>query len=252
MFTPPDITQRLLEVPGQLAPKGAFPRNLSVPGARRPLRGGGGGGATRAPSSLTQQIAQLRRMLRDITAINVRLPSTVSPPFRSLNWYFRVSHGAPFIGGSTQGVINFDNNTTVPVGMNAVVTHVLLSVFTPVNNTNVIDLFDVGTTGASWSPPRVVLVANGSVLPGFHQGRVASGVQFTTDAAFNANQGNIHPMLPLASPIPLAAATQLSYGVAPGNAAAASTIMFLEVAGYMYPIEVDADGLRGTCVDRGQ
>lgn len=220
-----DLSQRLLQNGGRQ------PGGLFRPGqvAAREVAGAGA------------ELEQLRAMLRELVNVNVRPPSHIAPPFRSEPWLHQAFYSA---SATTQsGAVTFNGNAAVPNGFNAVV--------------QAVQFFAAIDAAQANGPPvwtqdvslRVLVDGNG--VPGLNAMRpaffywapapVPPGERIFTGC-------DIPP--PALSPLPLRAGQSLSYVVTNSNAGAATFTAFVQVFGYVYPIEVDDDGIRGTLADR--
>lgn len=234
-----DVVERTLRTPGSNTPAGLFnPLPMTErPGALPPL----------APD-MTALVDALRRMLRDITSVNVRQPSTLAPPFRALNWYSRQGFAFSATGPIT-GTISFNGNQTVPQGVNAVITHVRFQVALDPNSNTLTDPLDIAN--AFLAPSFMSLLVDGVVVPGFSR-RIAEVVQLTTAIGLNeVIVGLNHLMMPLAAPIALQAGSVVTFEADTNPAFVLLLAGLVEATGYLYPIEMSADGVRGTLADRG-
>lgn len=232
-----DLAQRILETPGNVTPRGLFDMPVLPP-----------------PTGKQSDVSALRKMLRNLV-MNVRQPSTQAAPFRSTNFYFR--HGAAFDGISPftiSATVTFGGNVTVPIGTNVVITDVNLTCSRTVG-TGTGDPYALSQLGVD--PARLALLVNGVALPGFENGgRMTAGFWaqsfFPVSAADNRFSGYVRSnIMPLGAPIPLRAGDVVTARATSSGVASDSQIVAqIEVAGYMYPIEVDEDGVRGTLADR--
>lgn len=229
-FPARDLSERLLGNGGRVA-GGLFATNLYRGVNRKAPRRGGGDSVARA-------IAALRAMLRE-TVQNVRTPSHIAPPFRAEQFTFQ----AIFALAAGEQVVVFNGNTAVPEGVNAVV-----SMFNVTWGTQNRDILTNPWAFGGGSPALFALKKNGSPLPGLGSLKpsVTYGELLTDIAGFNTNPITIP--FPFVVPIVLRSGDTMS--VAFNGFGGAACDVAVTVAGYTYPIEVEADGIRGTLADR--
>lgn len=236
LLVPMDVAQRILETPGARRVNGLFDMPVLPPRGAPPVP---------PPAGLGPLIDALRAMLRDLTFVNVRMPSTLAPPFRSLNFYFKT--GVSFALGLTQTTtVLFNGNSSVPTGTNAVITsaRMWVGLVSPIA-VAAADPLDMATTWVNAS--RCSLLVNGSAVAGF-QDRIADAYEVAEiPGVANLSVGVNHLMTPLAAPIPLNAGDVVTMSATVPSLA---LNCLLEVTGYLYPTEITADGIRGTMADR--
>lgn len=241
LLLPADVVQRMLATPGAQSVDGLFVRP-SLPAPSKPGRGASG-----LPSLSLDQLAMidaLAQMLRSLTNVNVRQPSTQEAPFRASNFYFRSGGNlaVPFLSPTA---ITFNGNVRVPAGSNVVIKSLELYVSQPSSGTTLIDMLDIDAGFAN--PTRLNVFLNGARLSG--DGRVATLFQSQTIiGAAETTYQFPHRMVPLWAPIPLSEGDSLAFTV---TTPTLGGLWFVEASGYIYPIEVEADGVRGTLADRG-
>lgn len=229
-----DFVERVLATPGSRVPQGLFPRTSMG----RKSKG--------FPAGPAHFIEMLREMLRDLTNLNVRQPSTLAPPFRADNFYYRLG-GSFAVPGTPVNVVTWGSpsQTFVPQGQNAVVSAITLLVAQIPTNTVLNDLMDV--SGFYANPSRLSVFKNGSGLPGL-QGRVATMIDSNEiPGAANTQYLSPHQFMPLSAPLALTQGDVLTFQV---SAPVISGAFLVEMSGYLYPIELDGDGVRGTLADR--
>lgn len=226
-----DLPERLLQNGGRVPP-GLFRENQ-----KRALLGG-------APPQIDPMdllVAKLRDMLRDLTNLNVRQPSTLAPPFRAQQFVFQTLLPAT---NNDPVAIPIGGELIVPAGVRAVVNFVSFTMgpATPTTPT-VPDPW--GETGAN--PSTLTILRNGIALPGMLDllPSMLHGVQAAVGPDF-ALTYSLVPGVPFI-PIALTQGDALAFT----NQVTSVGMCYLQVAGYTYPIEEDVDGVRGTLADRG-
>lgn len=185
-------------------------------------------------------IGELMRKLRyENPGINVRLPSHINPPFRSVQFTFqRVSVA---LTGTTQRIITvlFGGQSEVPDGLQGVISSIECT-----NQSQ-------DTDGAQTIDIRFTMSVNGNVVPGFL--RQATGrlyfEQFL-DIAGSENDGFIIQSPVVATPIKLQPGDVVQIALE-DLIGVDNPDVFVRIAGWLYPIEVEADGIVGTMADLG-
>lgn len=243
-FPTNDFQRRLLNnggpIPGE---RGLYPQNL-----RRAPR------EPRAPIDGTADaISRLVAALRDMTNLNVRQPSHLAPPYRAQAFTWQAAYSvAGGAGNASPLVVTFNGNETVPQGMNAVVSWWYVTCNYRVDTA-------VAARVDLWSAfGFTTLDLNGSPVPGYANIRPATttGVmEWTQQAALGDTIAGVMtaniPFPPMTAPINLKPLDRLSIFYDNATAGVADAYMTFQVAGYMYPQELTADGVRGTLADRG-
>lgn len=236
-FPTPDLQHRLLGNGGRI-PSGLFRPNYY---RSKRSRANPALAALAANPTLQYELEALRNMLRDLTNLNVRQPSHMAPPFRATQFLFQQFLSATNVDPVT---IPLNGNDFVPIGSNAVIYWVSYAMAPVFNGTNTIPAW--GETAASQLP--LSIQRNGQPLPGL--GRLLPtyqhGVQVTSGADFLTQWSG--PPAPPLIPIPLVQGDALSFTNVIGGGTGEA---YFQVAGYIYPIEIDGDGVRGTLADRG-
>lgn len=236
-FPTPDLQQRLLGNGGRV-PNGLFRPNYY---RSKRSRANPAAAALAANPTLLYELDALRNMLRDLTNVNVRQPSHLAPPFRATQFLFQTFLNATNVDPVT---ITMNGNDAVPIGSNAVVYWVSY-VFGPTfNGVNTVPAW--GETFASTLPLQ--MQRNGQAIPGLGALLPAyqHGVQISSGADYNTQWSG--PPAPPLIPIPLLQGDSISFTNVIGGGTGEA---YFQVAGYIYPIEIDGDGVRGTLADRG-
>lgn len=234
-FPTPDLTERLLLNGGRL-PAGLFRSNYYRSKRSRGI-------TPAAMDPIVRLVEELRHMLRDLTNLNVRQPSHMAPPFRATQWTYQVLFDstlpAEFI------TIPINGNEVVPNGSIAVLQSVIWCQSPADTGTRAPSQWD--TPGSVVTTGKLTLLRNGSALPGYLSlaPSLAVGLQQLSGSDFLVQQGG--PPSPPTVPVTLYPADSLSWRADyPGVGQ-----FYLQVSGYLYPIELDGDGVRGTLADRG-
>lgn len=224
-----DLQRRLLQNGGRVAP-GLF---------RRPNR------ALQQPKSAPDVFGQLRALLRDLVNVNVRKPSHVDAPFRAQSWLHQLFY-ANSATTAADVAVPFNGNAAVPNGWLAVIRGVQF--FAAIDGSQ--------SAGPNpWAVPadRFLRVkVNGRALPGMAQilpSATLTGI--VTTAAPAVHRGCTIPPPELA-PVTLRPGDRLTYDQRnSGTVGAGTYTTFVQLFGYLYPIELDDDdGVRGTLADR--
>lgn len=231
-----ELSQRLLQNGGRV------PYGLFRPNVHRALRSIG----DPPTDPIAILVARLREMLRDLTNINVRQPSHMAPTFRSIPFFFQERYTTT-VGEQTVAV-PINGNLLVPPGTNAVLNFVQVEA--------VPELGLVGNTPIEpWADPNriVSLRVNSNGAPGFDGIRPSFTGTYTlgdgVGGQFFGVQGRVERM-PLA-PLLLKQGDALSFAYNNPTTGQHEFLLYVQLAGYLYPVENEEDGLRGTLADRG-
>ena len=242
----PDTTSRLageLGASGHPSARGLIPQNYYR--TTRGRGGRGGRGVRDIPAQwltlVDYAVARLIHSLRyKNPGINVRLPSHIHPPFRAVQFSFFQVQTAGAVPVTTQ--VTFNGQSVVPEGVQGVVSTLEVKATSNDQDTTV----DPTTV-------RFGINKNGLAVPGFLtiDGRVGFTQQESvTDIGGAEIRGANFEGPKIVSPIKLAPGDTLTTTIQlSGGATALRTLVFL--AGWLYPIEVEADGIVGTLADRG-
>lgn len=241
-----DLAERLRRTPGANTPQGLFLRH-GGPGARDPRPNN----MARAAATETEDLVErLGRMLRGLTNLNVRQPSHTAPPYRATSF---ISQSSGILGpnSSSTPAVTFNGNAVVPEGVIAEITHVKVYAFgdTPGATFDFRELYGLSNPLQFFG---FDVLRNGSPIPGW-QGRFVSslvGMSKTTGAGILDYCQALIDSSPMTAPIHCLEGE--TYTLFLNNNQAVSSFSFVSiVAGYYYPIELGADGVRGTLADRG-
>lgn len=230
-FPTQDLTQRLN------ANGGRVPYGIWRPNQWRARRGRGPG----PEDPIDRLVREFRVMLRDLTNLNVRQPSHMAPPFRSEPFLYQTLWQS---AGAGEQVIPINGNLNVPPGTNGVLTYVSYAFS---GNSS----FNAGTSVPAWgetgsSTIPMTIRRNGLAI-GAYQGMLPTyetGLQQNVGVDY-AVHSVVVPQVPTI-PVPLNQGDFLTFDLN-----IVSGFAYLQFAGYIYPIEVDGDGVRGTLADRG-
>lgn len=230
-FPTPDLPQRLLNNGGRV-PSGLFRPNYYRGDRRR--------GPGTADDPIARLVQEFRDMLRDLTNLNVRQPSHMAPPFRGQQWLYQFMVNG---GSVTPVVVPINGNQTVPNGSLCVLSWIAFNLTTTFNSP--------GTTVPAWgetgvSPITISILKNGNALPGLNALRPSYTVGAQQDSAPDFQIETTTLPNPPIVPVTLIAGDELSWRGAAGNGD-----FYVQMSGWLYPVEVDADGIRGTLADRG-
>jgi hypothetical protein len=190
-------------------------------------------------------IAELMRRLRfENPGLNVRLPSHINPPFRAQQWTFQALNLVPSPSILVQFLtVSFGGNLFVPEGLRGVLSSVDFYGDDP-DSDSAVRRIPTDT--------QLTLYLNGQAVPGWNA--VSPGFGFAesvTDIAGFENKVILFPSPKVVSPINIEAGDTLQFAVVNLIAGNGFPIVHLNLAGYLYPIEVEADGIVGTLADRG-
>lgn len=227
----PDLQRRLLgnggPIPGQ---RGLWPEN------RKPREAPPG---AELPAWLDPLAIAIAERLRDAPNLNVRPPSHIAAPFRAVPFVWTN------VPGAAETVVDFGGNTQVPEGCNAVIHTVKAVYIFPTDSganfpiTPIID--PTQPTYYGWS-----LLRNGIPMPGFFNRTI--GLEVGNIAPLGTGDATTltRVVVPQVAPPTLRAGDVLTFAITNG-----ALDWFVQVAGYLYYLENDGDGIAGTVVDRG-
>lgn len=234
---PPDFQQRALEIGAGSNPssRGLFLRNYW-----RTRRRGRAPALNPLDTALADYlVAKLMAALRyENPGINVRLPSHISPPFRSVQWSADFQVGPTAAAQSV--VVPINGQTVVPEGVRGVVNYVAATAYPDDDDVN------VGVQDIILS-----IAKNGLTVPGFQALRAGfTKAEILTDIAGENVTAGTFPSQQLVAPIQLEPGDQLT-AIYQNDGPFVDPALTFRVAGWVYPIEVEGDGIVGTLADRG-
>lgn len=240
-LSPPDFVQRIDQVAGRTPDAGLFPNNYWTPGRRvRQM-------ARRIPKASIQFLLDhLDRRLRDVLGLNVRQPSSNVPPFRAQQILFNTSAtildgtalnvGPPVQAGAT---LFGPAQREVPEGLRGVLSVIQWGIWTE----TAAALVSTDTTGI----PVLTVRKNNVEVPGF-VGIIPQMSTFETPVT--TSSGFFGPPFEALVPIKLDPGDTIQF-VTNTNSTGEDISYMLRAIGWIYPIEVEADGVLGTLADRG-
>lgn len=238
----PDLVERL----GKAA--GGYPdqRGLYLPNYYVPVPGEGERGEAEPPVPpewrwlVEYAVELLMRKLRFANpGINVRLPSHHAAPFRAIMWTFEtdaeVLSGAPL-----NATVEFNGQAVVPEGVRGVVADLGFWVY-PTDLDNIVD----DPLDAAFTLTRQGLAVPGllDIRPG-----VVVGEQIT-DAGGSDDVWAAITSPRIVAPVSIEPGDVLAVRVTRTSLQPLRAVVRLQ--GYLYPIEVEGDGIVGTMADRG-
>ena len=215
--------------------------HLAVPGGRRRRR--------RARANADQlwlvhyAVAHLMKTLRySNPGINVRLPSHIAPPFRASAFHFTLPAGttAPVFPG-TNFTVTFNGQSVVPEGLQGVISELSWLAF-----------WEDADLIAPVDDTLLTIRRNGVAVPGFLSLRAGyDHSEGVTDIAGTEFNGVQVPSPKITAPIHLKPGDVIEVNVTDDVASGTDPNVELRLSGWLYPIEVEADGIVGTMADRG-
>lgn len=170
--------------------------------------------------------------------VNVRLPSHIAPPFRSVAYNFQRLDTASATGD--QFFIAFNGQTVVPDGVQGVIANVEWVSYPGDTDVNTgfreleLTLFRNSQVVAGWLSKR----------PGYFDSESITDIAGEQVGGANVASPNAF------APIHLKPDDTLE-AVVINNSGLANPQYELRVSGWLYPVEVEADGIIGTMADRG-
>lgn len=248
----PDFVQRMDQVAGRTR-EGLFPDNYWTPGRGESRAARARRLARQVPKvSIAYLLDALDRRLRDLVGLNVRQPSHHAAPFRANQILYNagaaIGNGTQLSSAAAGGIPLFgpsSGQSTCPDGHNAIVCAVEWFTYTRDQDTVIYPVSGIG--GA----PVLNVFKNRMLVPGYVG--ILPGMQVSesvTDAAGADASGVVIPALKSCSPIKLEPGDRIDVESSTNSTGVAVTY-FLRMVGYVYPIEVEADGILGTLADRG-
>ena len=171
--------------------------------------------------------------------INVRLPSHVNPPFRSVQFTFQQITSVT--AATTSTTVTFNGQSVVPDGVRGVVSRMSFEVAQ--------DNIDVLTFPQR---ARLTVVKNDQALPGFLD--LIPGftrLEELTDVSGAQIEGASISSPAIVSPITLEPGDRLQTQLRQIPVVGVAFDAYVTLQGWLYPIEVEADGIVGTLADRG-
>lgn len=242
-----DLQRRLLGNGGPIpGARGLFPQD------RRPPPDGTG---PELPDWLDPLAVLIAERLRDAPNLNGRQPSHLAPPFRAWPFVSTFVVTQPIAPAANALVtVDFNGNVAVPEGTNGVLQGIYTAPVIPGDG--------AGSTADDWRRQIIdpqtndyfgwSLLRNGIPMPGFF--RLPAGIIFgnlaTQGSGAVVTTQTDTTGLQVPAPPTLRAGDTLTFELF----ATTWTAVFplhVQVVGYLYPLEMDGDGIAGTVVDRG-
>lgn len=237
----PDLQTRLAETGagGNSQARGLFPQNYWRTRKRRTRKVQVRQSTVDAVEYL---VSRLMRALRfENPGINVRLPSHVNPPFRSIQWTFQSYEETPSIPAlPTFTTITFNGNAAVPEGMRGVLSELQYW----------IESGDVDTILPTPYAVNLVVFKNSLPVPGYDNIRPGLfKMEGVDDIAGREYLGMSFPSPRAMVPITLEPGDVLQYAMV--SSLGTPPDGYVRFQGWLYPVEIEADGIVGTLADRG-
>lgn len=185
--------------------------------------------------------AMMSALRYDNPGINVRLPSHINPPFRSVQFTFQQQITMGGLATATPVTVLFNGQDVVPEGVQGVINRIGFHVFPDDIDTN-----------ANLQNGRLTISKNSVPVPGYSSLRAGFTMQESiTDGAGAQIEGANIPSSEVSVPIHLRPGDFLETLAGQAAIVATDYDAIITLQGWLYPIEVEADGIFGTMADRG-